>query len=151
MRVGELCNREVVIADRSMSVPEGARLMRQHHVGDLVIIEEHGERCFPVGIVTDRDLVVEVLANNLAPETLSLGDIMTFDLITAREDDDPLDIIKRMRDKGIRRMPVVTESGCLVGILTMDDVLDLIAEQLADLVILVGREQRREVDRQPPE
>jgi Predicted signal-transduction protein containing cAMP-binding and CBS domains len=100
MRVGELCNREVVVADRSMSVPEGARLMRQHHVGDLVIVEEHGERCFPVGIVTDRDLVVEVLANNLAPETLSLGDIMTFDLITAREDDDPLDIIKRMLGQG---------------------------------------------------
>lgn len=74
---------------------------------------------------------------------------MSFDLITVRENEGLPEAIKRMRDKGIRRMPVVSADGSLQGILTMDDLLDLITEQLADLVMLVGREQRRESDRQP--
>jgi predicted transcriptional regulator len=74
---------------------------------------------------------------------------MTFDLMTAEEEEDLLGVIKHMRDKGIRRMPVVSKGGMLIGIITMDDLLDLIAEQLADLVVLVGREQKREADRGP--
>jgi CBS domain-containing protein len=74
---------------------------------------------------------------------------MSFDLITTREEESLLEAIKRMRDKGIRRMPVIAANNTLIGIITMDDLLDLIAEQLADLVVLIGREQRRETDRQP--
>jgi CBS domain-containing protein len=122
--------------------------MRHHHVGDVVVVEERGGRYFPIGILTDRDLVVEVLASDVTPETLLVGDVMSFELVSAKEDESVLDAIKRMRDKGVRRMPVVSADGALEGIITMDDLLDLIAEQLADLVAMVGRGKRRESDRQ---
>lgn len=149
MKVGEICNRDVVIVDRNDPISDAAKLMRQHHVGTVVVVEKRGEQCFPIGILTDRDLVVEVLANDVSPGTLLVGDVMTFDLMTAEEEEDLLEVIKHMRDKGIRRMPVVSKGGMLIGIITMDDLLDLIAEQLADLVVLVGREQKREADRGP--
>ena len=149
MRVGEACNRDVVISDRNDLISDAAKLMRHHHVGDVVVVEERDKKYFPVGILTDRDLVVEILANEIAPETLLVGDVMTFDLIVAKEDESLLEAIKRMRDKGIRRMPVVTNEGTLAGIITMDDLLDLLAEQLADLVAMVDRGQRRESDRLP--
>jgi CBS domain-containing protein len=149
MQVGEVCNRDVVIIDRNDPISDAAKLMRLHHVGDVVVVEKRNGHCFPVGILTDRDLVVEVLANDIEPDTLLAGDVMSFDLITVRENEGLPEAIKRMRDKGIRRMPVVSADGSLQGILTMDDLLDLITEQLADLVMLVGREQRRESDRQP--
>jgi CBS domain-containing protein len=122
--------------------------MRHHHVGDVVVVEERGGRYFPIGILTDRDLVVEVLASDVTPETLLVGDVMSIELVSAKEDESVLDAIKRMRDKGVRRMPVVSADGALEGIITMDDLLDLIAEQLADLVAMVGRGKRRESDRQ---
>lgn len=149
MRVGELCNRDVVISDRNDRISDAAKLMRHHHVGDVVVVEERSGKYFPVGILTDRDLVVKVLANEVAPANLLVGDVMSFDLISAREDESLLEASKRMRDKGIRRMPIVSADGSLAGIMTMDDLLDLIAEQLADLVVMVGRGQRRESDRQP--
>ena len=149
MRVGEVCNRDVVISDRNDLISDAAKLMRHHHVGDVVVVEERDNKYFPVGILTDRDLVVEILANEVAPEALLVGDVMTFDLIVAKEDESLPEAIKRMRDKGIRRMPVVTNDGALAGIITMDDLLDLLAEQLADLVAMVGRGQRRESDRHP--
>jgi CBS domain-containing protein len=149
MKVGDVCNREVVIADRNTLLTDAARLMRKHHVGDVIVVEERGDQRYPVGVLTDRDLVVEVLANEVDPQNLLVGDVMSFDLITTRQDEDLSEALKHMRDKGIRRVPVVSERGALVGILTMDDMLDLLAEQLADLVILVGREHRRECNRQP--
>jgi CBS domain-containing protein len=149
MRVGEVCNRDVVISDRNDLISDAAKLMRHHHVGDVVVVEERDGKYFPVGILTDRDLVVEILANEVAPEKLLIGDVMSFDLIYAKEDESLMDAIKRMRDKGIRRMPVVTNDGALAGIITRDDLLDLLAEQLADLVAMVGRGQRRESDRHP--
>ncbi|ABA87330.1 CBS domain pair protein [Syntrophotalea carbinolica DSM 2380] len=149
MQVGEVCNRDVVIIDRNDPISNAAKLMRHHHVGNVVVVEERGDERFPVGMLTDRDLVVEVLANEVAPESMLVADVMSFDLISVKEEESMLDAIKRMRDKGIRRMPVITAAGALAGIITMDDLLDLIAEQLADLVVLVGREQRRESDRQP--
>jgi CBS domain-containing protein len=148
MLVGDVCNRDVVISDRNDLILDAAKLMRHHHVGDVVVVEERGGRYFPIGILTDRDLVVEVLASDVTPETLLVGDVMSFELVSAKEDESVLDAIKRMRDKGVRRMPVVSADGALKGIITMDDLLDLIAEQLADLVAMVGRGKRRESDRQ---
>ena len=70
MAVGDICNREVVITEKSVSVVDAAQLMRTYHVGDLVVIEDRGGRRHPVGIVTDRDIVVEVVAAGVNPEYL---------------------------------------------------------------------------------
>jgi CBS domain-containing protein len=118
--------------------------MREHHVGDVVVVEERHGRRFPVGILSDRDIVVEVLAEDLAPEAVDIGDLMSADLLTAREGDALLDAIKRMKERGVRRLPVVDEAGALVGILALEDLIELIGEQLMDLVGLLNAELRHE-------
>jgi CBS domain-containing protein len=144
MAVGEICNREVVITEKSASVADAARLMRSHHVGDLVVIEERGGRRHPVGIVTDRDLVVEVVAAGVNPEALKVGDIMGPEVATVRESEGLFEALRYMRNKGVRRMPVVDASGALVGILTLDDLLGLLAEEMMELAKLVSHERQRE-------
>jgi CBS domain-containing protein len=144
MSVGEYCNREVVIAEKDTEIREAARLMRKCHVGGLVVVERQGEDTIPVGVVTDRDLVVEVLAQELEPGSLTVEDVMSLNLITARENDDLWDTLGRMRSQGIRRLPVVNDKGGLVGILTADDVLELLSEGLGDLIKLIKREIGKE-------
>jgi CBS domain-containing protein len=147
MPVGEFCNREVVIARPDETVLQGARLMRHHHVGDLIVVDEREGRRVPIGILTDRDLVMEVLAEDLGGAAVTVGDIMQTDLLLANEDQELMDTLKQMRDRGVRRVPVVDHQSELQGVLTLDDVVELVAEQLTDLVRLIGREQRRESHR----
>jgi CBS domain-containing protein len=144
MPVGEICNREVVIAERTMGVVDAARLMRTHHVGDLVVVDERDGRKLPVGIVTDRDIVVEVVAAGVNPDVLKVGDIMGPEVATVRESEGLFEALRYMRDKGVRRMPVVDNAGGLVGILTQDDLLSLLAEEITDLAKLVSHERQRE-------
>ncbi|HSJ81010.1 MAG TPA: CBS domain-containing protein [Thiobacillus sp.] len=144
MAVGEICNREVVVAEKALSVVDAAQLMRKHHVGDLVVVEEKAGRKHPVGIVTDRDIVVEVVAAGVNPDALKVGDIMGPEVATVRDGEGLFEALRHMRDKGVRRMPVVDREGGLVGILTLDDVLSLLAEEMTELAKLVSREQQRE-------
>jgi CBS domain-containing protein len=145
VKVGELCSRQVVMIGRDATVVEAARLMREHHVGSLVVTEERSGEHAPVGIVTDRDLVVGVLATADPYLTrLEIGDLLAAPVVTAREDESLTDAIERMRTHGIRRMPVVDDEGLLVGLLAFDDVLELLAEQLSSLASLISREQRKE-------
>jgi CBS domain-containing protein len=144
MRVGEFCSREVVIVDREETIVEAARLMREKHVGDVVVVEERAGERFPVGIMTDRDIVVQLVAAGIALDAVSIGDAMSFELVTAREEDGLLDTIRQMQLKGVRRLPVVDGRGALVGILSIDDLLELISEQLSGLVTVITREQERE-------
>ena len=142
--IGEYCNREVVVTHATTSVRETARLMRHHHVGDVVVADKRDGRTVPVGIVTDRDLVVEVLAEEVAVEEVTAGDIMAADLAVAEENDDLWDTLLRMRFRGVRRLPVVDAGGGLQGIITVDDLLELFTEHLHDLVKVITREQDRE-------
>ncbi len=144
MQAGEFCNREVVIVDRQASILEAAKLMRKLHVGDLVVTETRNNRQHPVGILTDRDIVIELLAEEVALDKVSVGDAMSYDLLSVNEQDDLQETIEIMRDHGVRRLPVVDAHGALIGIVTVDDLLDLMAEQLTDLVRLVGNELVRE-------
>lgn len=149
MSIGEMCNREVVIVDRETSVSEAARLMRKHHVGDLVVVEslQGGRR--PVGIVTDRDIVLEVVAMDVAADSLRVGDIMAAGLASVREAEGVFEAMRYMRGQGVRRLPVVDEAGWLVGIITLDDLVELLAEEMGELARLVGRERTREQAARP--
>ena len=144
MTIGKVCNREVVFIHAQASIPEAARLMREYHVGDLVVIKEKTGKRVPVGIITDRDIVLEVIAEGVGMDDVSVGDIMSDNLVTARESDGLLDTVKVMRAKGIRRLPVVNDDNELVGILSVDDLIDLFSEQIVDLARLIAREQGRE-------
>lgn len=145
MTVGDICNRTVVIAPKTEAVVDAAKRMRMAHVGDLVIVEERQGRHVPIGIVTDRDIVVSVVAGD--PDHinyLSLDDMMSEDLVTATEQDSIESALARMQERGVRRLPIVNGNGALVGILTMDDLFRHFTEQQSQLVELMASEQRRE-------
>lgn len=144
MPVSEICNREVVIVQGETTVHEAAKLMRQNHVGDVVVVEERKGVRVPVGIVTDRDLVVEVMAPDLVQMVITVGDIMAAKISVVKESTGIYEAIQYMRSEGVRRLPVVDEKGGLVGILTLDDLLELLAEELLDLSRLVKHEQKKE-------
>jgi CBS domain-containing protein len=139
MAVGTLCNRDVVVTNGDSSVAEAAALMREFHVGDVVVLDDGDERR-PIGLVTDRDVTVAVVALGLDPEQLTARDIMSKTLVTVSEDEDFWEALAVMRKHGIRRLPVVNDRQGLEGILTLDDALALVSEAMADLVVLVSRE-----------
>jgi CBS domain-containing protein len=149
MPIGEICNREVIFATRANTITEAAELMRRHHVGDLVVVEEKSGQRVPVGMLTDRDLVIEILAKNVTLGDVTVGDIMSVDLVAARETDGVYETIQLMRAKGIRRLPVVNPRGGLEGIVSVDDLLELLAEEISGLARLVSREQQREKKTRP--
>ena len=149
MTAGEYCNREVIIVEPAISVTEAAVLMRRHHVGDLVVVEKAGGQARPVGIITDRDIVIEVVAQKIDPDSLTVNDIMSTDPVSVVEATSLLDTLDLMKQHGIRRMLVVDDSGSLQGLLTADDAIELIAEQLSDLIQLVNREVTRERKQHP--
>ena len=142
--IGEICARDVIAATPETTVGAAAKLMRQHHVGSIVIVAGNGGVRAPLGIVTDRDIVVEVTATDLDPNTITVGDIMRRELVTVRADEGALQAMHTMRSRGVRRLPVVTAEGGLLGVVAFDDLLDLVTEQLSVLNSIVGREQARE-------
>ncbi len=144
MFVGEMCNRQVVICGPDDSIQNAAELMRGNHVGDIVVVEHKEGKHYPIGILTDRDIVIEVLAKGISLSEITVKDVMSSKLITVKEDDFIIETIEKMRDKGIRRVPVVNQEGCLEGILAVDDTIELVAELLSNLVGLFKHEYIRE-------
>ena len=144
MPVGEICNRDVILVRREDTIFTAAKLMRQNHVGDVVVVDERGGSRLPVGIVTDRDLVVEIMATELDQKVITAGDIMIEELVTVKESLGVFEAIQYMRAKAVRRLPVVDEQGALVGILTLDDLLQLLSEELAAIARLITSQQQKE-------
>ena len=151
MTVGKFCSREVVVASKDSTIIDVARLMRQHHVGDVVIVDSNGngDQPKPIGIITDRDIVVELIACEVSLDAVSVGDAMSFELITARELDSIWETLHRLGTKGVRRIPVVNDEGGLEGILTVDDLLEMLAEELILLAKVPVREQMLEKETKP--
>lgn len=144
MHIGEICTVQTVCCTRTESVQGAAILMRRHHVGDLVVVDLEDGVNRPVGILTDRDIVVSVIAPGLDPSSLQAGDIMSVDLLTAHDTDDVYETIERMRLRGIRRVPVVDGSGNLNGIVSADDLLEFLAEEMGELSRISSWQQARE-------
>ena len=145
MPVGEICNREVVVAERTTTIVEVARIMRRYYVGDLVVVDEVQGRRVPVGMVTDRDLVVEVIAREQPFASCTVSAVMSATVVCVPETAGVIEAIQLMRSHGVRRVPVVDAGGALVGILAADDLLDLLAEELSALARIAPRGQEREV------
>jgi CBS domain-containing protein len=144
MTAGEYCNREVIITGPESTVNEAARLMRQHHVGTLVVVERMGTLNRPLGIVTDRDLVIEVLAQELSVDSVTVSDVMSPAPVQAAETETLLNTIALMQSRGVRRIIVVDEAGSLQGLISADDVIELIAEAMDNLTRVVRRELSNE-------
>lgn len=147
MSAGEYCNREVVIIGRDESLRDAVELFRKYHVGSLVVVEEQRGMKVPVGMVTDRDIVIEVIAEGVDINAVTAGDIMSDRLISVREATSLPDALGVMQGNGVRRVPVVDERGGLLGILTVDDVIELVSEQMTRLTGVITNELRHERQR----
>lgn len=144
MAIGDICKRDVVVAARDITVRNAAQLMRDCHVGCVVLTEERDGRRRPCGLVTDRDIVVAVTALGLDADVIRAGDVAAKELLEIHEGAGIAETIAVMRAKGVRRLPVVDQDGYLAGIVTADDLLELLAGELTGLARMVSREQRRE-------
>ncbi len=141
LTAGEVCTRIVTVAFRGMRLAEAAQLMREDHVGCLVVVEDADPGRVVVGVLTDRDIVVSVLASDRDARYISVGEAMTTEVVTAREDDSVLDLLELMRRKGIRRIPITGPQNVLVGMATLDDLLEVVAEEMQALAGAISRER----------
>ncbi len=144
MLLKEICTPEVAQCPAETSVLAAARLMRQRHVGDLVVIESADDGQRPIGLVTDRDIVIEVLAEERDPAQVAVRSIMRTPVVLARASEDLSQAIERMTTHGVRRVPVVDEHERLVGILTLDDVLKEFASAAEAIAEVISRGQNHE-------
>lgn len=144
MKVGDVCNRLVIDITEDEPVKRAAELMRKYHVGTLVVTASSDELRVPTGILTDRDIVVETTAVGINPDEVRVGDIMSDQVVVAADGDEVPDTLELMRKKGVRRLPVVDGKGSLMGILALDDLLQLCAEDLGVMASIVGGQRRQE-------
>ncbi|HEX3844109.1 MAG TPA: CBS domain-containing protein [Steroidobacteraceae bacterium] len=145
MNAGSVCKRGVITVTPSDDLVAAAYVMREKHVGYLIVSEGLPARSRRiVGVLTDRDIVVAVLAQEVDAHALKVGDVMTRDPLIIEESQSIEAVLHHMREAGVRRVPVVDRSGALTGVLSIDDVLETIAEQLINIAGSIRNEQRME-------
>jgi len=137
--LGKICTKPVVTASAQMTVDQAARAMRSKNVGALVVVNAGR----PVGMLTDRDIVVEVVARGMDPEEVRVGDVMVKKPVTIRQDLGIFDAARMFAKTGVRRLPVVTGSGVLVGVITMDDVVMLLGNEMGHMAGALSAGLRR--------
>lgn len=144
MQLKELCVLDVACCHKETSVAEAARLMRLHHTGDLIVIDESDGDREPLGIVTDRDIVMEIVAKGRDPDRTQISQLMAVPLVVASGSENVATAIERMRTHGVRRLPIVDDDGAVLGIITLDDLYRVLADHTAALAAIVAKEQTRE-------
>ena len=146
MKVGKVCKRQVITVTPRSDLVEAAKLMREKHVGYLVVAEPEPAAIYgrPVGVVTDRDIVISVVAKGEDPKQLTVGDIMNQGPATVDESESVDQALQTMRRMGVRRLPVTGQRGMLTGVVSLDDVIDVLAGQVAEMSGAVKNEQRIE-------
>jgi CBS domain-containing protein len=147
MAIGEICSRDVVFVAKNESCADAARLMREHHVGSLVVVRDRAGTKTPVGMITDRDLAVGVMALGLDAEKTPVEAAMRPEVMVVRESEGLGRAIALMREQGVRRLPVVDAAGALVGVLAADDLIELFGEEMAGLAAVVAKGPRVERER----
>jgi len=142
MSVGEICQRAVDTAEAGEEVRAAAQRMRSRNVGSLVILDGEGR---PIGIVTDRDLALRVVAEGRSPSEVRVREVMTAAPHTIVEDTSVEDALASMRSFGVRRLPVVDAAGRLVGLVSLQDILALLAQEFGQLSDVIERTSPRSV------
>jgi len=145
MRVGDICTRNVISVSADESIYTAAQKMREQHVGDVIVVMDDRERC--IGILTDRDITIEVVANRVDPETLTVRDVMSDDVLMVDEDEDILEAMEMMSRAGVRRLPVMNDARKLCGVISVDDIIGSLAESLLEVSTLAHRQRHREEHR----
>jgi CBS domain-containing protein len=146
MNVGEICERDTVTIRPQEDLLAAAQLMREKHVGFLIVVEPAvAEGAWhPVGVLTDRDVVITVVAREANPRSLRVEDVMTRKPAQIQADESLDAALREMRRVGVRRLPVVGERGALYGVISLDDVLARLSDQLQHVAGSIRSEQRVE-------
>ena len=144
MRVDQYCKRGVVAINGGADLFEAAKLMREKHVGFLSVFDDGDELRKPVGVLTDRDVVLQLVARDIDPHAITVQDVMTRQPMIANETDDITDLVQAMRLSGIRRVPIVDGRGALSGVIALDDLIDVISGLLVEVAGSIKSEQRQE-------
>jgi CBS domain-containing protein len=144
VKMKEICTPDVAWCGRETSALEAARLMRHKHVGDLVVVDDPDGARTPIGVVTDRDLVIEIMAKGVDPSTVTVAELVRTPVVIADETEDVGPVIERMRTHGVRRIPIVDRRGAVAGIVTLDDLLKCVVDEAAKLVGIVAKGRDRE-------
>ena len=145
MLIKEICMGNVVVCDPQTSALQAASLMRHRHVGDVVVVDNPVSEGVPLGVVTDRDLVVEVLGNGLDPAKTNVGSLMRTPVVIARESEDTATVIERMRTHGVRRVPVIAGEGEIIGIVILNDLLKAVIADAGALLEVMTKGQLNEM------
>jgi signal-transduction protein with cAMP-binding, CBS, and nucleotidyltransferase domain len=146
MDVARIYTRNVIATQRSHSLQQAAALMRQHHIGALLVTEDepHGDRA--IGMVTDRDFVIQAMAEGISPQEITVGEVMTPEIAGVAESADVHQAMETMRQLGVRRLAVTGGDGEVVGVLSFDDVIDALSVEMSSLAKVIRSERDREVD-----
>lgn len=133
MNLESLCQHELVTIDTNATLPEAAARMRERHVGCLLVTSDEGGGPQAVGVLTDRDLAIEVVARGLAPADLRVGQIATSTIVTVPGSAGVHDAVEVMSNAGVRRLLVTDGQHGVIGILSVDELVGAISAQLAGL------------------
>lgn len=144
MDIGTVCTRQPVTVPANEPLSQVARLMHDRHVGTVIVVKQPADRAVPAGIITDRDVVRAQVERHADLAMLDAGRVMTCEPLVIEEHTPLQEGIGLMRARGVRRAPVVDASGALVGIVSSDDIVAGIADELADLAKLIAGQPRRE-------
>lgn len=137
MSTGKICTRAVVMVDPGETVREAAALMKEHNVGTVVVVDNDNR---PIGILTDRDVTVRCVAPGKAPDATRIRDVMSAPVRAVSESTPIEDTLSTMRSLGVRRLPVTDDAFALVGIVSLDDVVELLAGETSDVGALLRKE-----------
>jgi signal-transduction protein with cAMP-binding, CBS, and nucleotidyltransferase domain len=140
MTAGQICSRVVATATPDEAVRVAAQRMAQHDLGTLVVVSR-SDPAQPVGIVTDRDLAMRCVAGTIDPDDAQVSQVMTQPADTIDEFATIDAALTRMADRGIRRLIVTGDGHALVGLLSLDDVLDLLGHELRPITRLLDKQQ----------
>ena len=144
MTIKDLCKRVVVTIHRNATAEDAAQAMRASHIGNVVVVDPADTRK-PVGIITDRDIAVKVVAEGLAPAETTVGAVMSAPVVSLREDDGFIEALDKMSAGGVRRAPVLDRDGRLKGMVSVDDLVPLLARELAKIGALIRHGQAAEI------
>jgi len=145
MKIGSICTRRIVTIDRESSLADAAGLMREHHVGALVVTAEGAGGHQVLGVVTDRDLVIDVLARGLDAEEVRVGSLANKTVTSVFENEEIDSAIAAMQESGVRRLLVSDGQRRLVGISSFDDLLVACAAQMGALAQVIHSGVQREM------
>ena len=139
MTIGKHCKHEVITAPRDTSVYKATQLMKQHNIGNIVVVDGN-DRNTPVGIFTDRDVAMKIVADEVDPRQLTIGDAISQDLLILQEHQHIQEAIDMMCAKKVRRAPIVGKDNKITGIVSVDDLILLFADELGSVAKLIRQQ-----------